>query len=95
MTILDFMRDNVVVLDGARGTQLQMKGLKPGELPERWNVSHPEVVESIHRAYFDAGSNIVCSNTFGANLLKYTRDELDSIIKAAIANAKSLLQLSD
>ena len=48
------------------GTLLQEAGLKPGELPERWNVSHPEEIIRIQKAYYDAGSNVVLANTFGA-----------------------------
>ncbi len=78
----------MVLLDGAMGSLLQEKGLKPGEFPERWNLTHPEVITGIHRDYFDAGSNVVCTNTFGANLLKFSKDELSHIVKAAIENAK-------
>ena len=49
------------------GTLLQEAGLAPGELPERWNLTHPDVIEKIQRGYFDAGSNVVNTNTFGAN----------------------------
>ncbi len=69
------------------GTYLQKEGLKPGEATESWNLSHPQVVQSVHKKYYDAGSNIVCANTFGANSLKYEPDELERIIKAAIENA--------
>lgn len=71
MNILDFMRDNFIILDGGMGTLLQEAGLKPGELPERWNVTHPDEIIRIQRSYFDAGSNVVLANTFGANCLKF------------------------
>ena len=87
MTFSEFLKDNIVYLDGGMGTLLQAKGLKPGDAPERWNISHPDVICGIHRDYFDAGSNIVCTNTFGANTLKYSKDELEKIIKAAVKNA--------
>ncbi len=67
---------------------LQAAGLPLGELPERWNVTHPEEVQAIHTAYFDAGSHIVCTNTFGANGLKFTDGELETIIRAAVENGK-------
>ena len=60
------MRDNFIILDGGMGTLLQEAGLKPGELPERWNVTHPEEIIRIQKNYFDAGSNVVLSNPFGA-----------------------------
>lgn len=88
MNIIDFLKNNIVFLDGGMGTLLQARGLKAGELPERWNLEHPEVIREIHRAYFDAGSNIVNTNTFGANILKFSAEELDSIVKAAIENAR-------
>ena len=87
MTITEFMKNNIVILDGGMGTLLQQKGLKPGESPELWNISHPDVVTGIHKEYYNAGSNVVCTNTFGANLLKFSPDELEEIIKAAVNNA--------
>ena len=89
MKFLDFLRENIVYLDGGTGTLLQECGLKPGELPERWNISHPEVITKIHQDYFDAGSNVVCTNTFGANALKFSEDELEKIVKAAVTNAET------
>lgn len=94
MKILDYMKNNFVYLDGGMGTLLQKRGLQPGELPERWNVSHPDVIVEIQRAYFDAGSNIICSNTFGANSLKFDDAELEAVIRAAIENAKKARALS-
>ncbi len=88
MKITDYLKNNLVYLDGGMGTLLQKQGLCPGELPERWNLSHPEVVTKIHRDYYDAGSNVVSTNTFGANLLKFSHEELQSIIKAAVDNAR-------
>lgn len=94
MKIKEFLKENVVILDGGMGTLLQEKGLLPGELPERWNIGHPDVISDIHRAYYDAGSNVVSTNTFGANLLKFSKDELDSIVKAAFENAKRARETS-
>ena len=88
MNIREFIKDHFVILDGGMGTLLQEAGLKPGELPERWNVSHPEEIVRIQKAYFDAGSNVVLSNTFGANSLKFDDEELKNLIEAAIANAR-------
>jgi len=87
MNFREFLKDNTVFLDGGMGTLLQKRGLSAGELPERWNLSHPEEIVAIHKAYFDAGSNVVNTNTFGANLLKFSEKELDEIICAAINNA--------
>ena len=89
MKILDYLKENILVLDGGMGTLLQSAGLPSGELPERWNLSHPEVIQKIHRDYFEAGSNVVSTNTFGANLLKFTPEELDNIVRAAVENANA------
>lgn len=89
MTVLEYMKDHILYLDGGMGTLLQEAGLEPGELPERWNITHPEVVQKFNRAYFDAGSNVVNANTFGANGLKFGDEELAAIIKAAVANARA------
>ena len=87
MNIRDFIKNNIVYLDGGMGTLLQKSGLQPGELPERWNISHPEVIKEIHKSYYDSGSNIVNTNTFGANSLKFSTDELSEIIYHAVKNA--------
>ncbi len=89
MKITDFLKNNFVVLDGGMGTLLQERGLAPGELPERWNLTRPRTIIDIHRAYFDAGSNVVTANTFGANSLKFSREELCDIIRAAIDHART------
>ena len=88
MNFRTFLNHNLIILDGGMGTLLQKAGLAPGELPERWNLTHADEVVSIHRAYFDAGSNVVNTNTFGANSLKFSPDELDDIVRAAIENAR-------
>ena len=94
MKFLDFLNNNIVYLDGGMGTLLQKNGLKPGEKPERWNITHPDVITKIHTDYFDSGSNVVCTNTFGANVLRFDETELDEIIKAAIENAKAARETS-
>jgi len=88
MDILQHLKNNILYLDGGMGTLLQAQGLSAGELPERWNLSHPDVITNIHKQYFNAGSNVVNTNTFGANSLKFSADELDAIIGAAIKNAR-------
>ncbi len=89
MEFREFLSKNNVYLDGGMGTLLQERGLGVGELPERWNIAHPSVIKDIHRSYFDAGSNVVATNTFGANLIKFSESELEETVKAAfeIANA--------
>ena len=89
MDFRTFLQTNLTILDGGMGTLLQKAGLAPGELPERWNLTHAEEVTAIHRAYFDAGSNVVNTNTFGANILKFSTEELDDIVRAAVENARN------
>ncbi len=88
MNFQEFLNNNIVFLDGSMGTLLQQKGLGAGEYPERWNITRPDVITDIHKSYFDAGSNVVCTNTFGANILKFSRTELEEIIKSALENAE-------
>ena len=73
--------------DGGTGTILQEKGLKGGELPEKWNLSRPEDIIDLHCGYLNAGCDIFNTNTFGANALKYPED-LRQIVEAAVALAK-------
>lgn len=87
MNFKEYLKNNIVYLDGGMGTLLQAQGLAPGEYPEQWNVTHPDVITKIHKEYYDAGSNIVSTNTFGANLLKFSPDELEEIVASAIKNA--------
>lgn len=88
MKVTEYIKNSITYLDGGMGTLLQCAGLEAGFLPERLNISRPELIESIHRSYFDAGSNIVCTNTFGANPLKFDKEELEKIICAAVKNVK-------
>lgn len=76
--------------DGAMGTMLQNRGLKLGEIPELYNMTHPELIEGIHREYLEAGSNFVTTNTFGANCYKMQKSEytVEEIITKAIEIAK-------
>ena len=73
--------------DGGTGTILQERGLTAGELPETWNLTRPEELIAVHRAYLDAGSDIICANTFGANALKFPQN-LREIVEAGIRNAQ-------
>ena len=76
--------------DGGTGSLLQARGLGGGELPERWNLTHPEDVLDIAKAYFMAGSDIVNSNTFGANRLHYSDpEELRDIVQAGVGHVKA------
>lgn len=94
MLFREFLKDNIVRLDGAMGTLLQERGLKVGELPERWNITNSGEIIAIHKAYFDAGANTICANTFGANSLKFSSSELDEIVYSAMENAKKARTLA-
>jgi len=89
--IKELIKSKRLYFDGGFGTLIQEKGLKPGELPERRNVTHPHDVEDIHYKYLCAGSNIITANTFGANSLKFSESELDLIVKNAINNVKNAI----
>lgn len=88
--LMDYLGKELLFFDGGMGTLLQEEGLKPGELPETWNLVKKEAIIEIHRRYFEAGSNIVLTNTFGANALKFhdTAYALKEIVETAVANAK-------
>ncbi|WP_291981049.1 homocysteine S-methyltransferase family protein [Luteitalea sp.] len=78
----------VVITDGAWGTQLQARGLPPGTCPDTWNLSHPDLVEQVPRAYVEAGSRIVLTNTFRANRLALAdhgvTDSVEAINRAGV-----------
>lgn len=94
MTVLDHLKQHMLYLDGGMGTLLQQRGLRAGEAPEGWNLTHPDAVQEIHRAYFDAGSHVVSANTFGANALRYAPDELERIVAAALDNVRAAREAS-
>ncbi|MCH5191418.1 MAG: homocysteine S-methyltransferase family protein [Oscillospiraceae bacterium] len=82
----------ILFFDGAMGTMLQQNGLKAGELPEYMNLTAPEVLLKIHKAYLDAGCDIITANTFGANSLKF--DNTKDIIAAAVKLAQDAVKNS-
>ncbi|MBQ3172480.1 MAG: homocysteine S-methyltransferase family protein [Mailhella sp.] len=90
MNLLEKIRTSRTYCDGGMGTLLQARGLKPGELPERWNLTRPEEIIGIHLQYLEAGANIITANTFGANVLKFG-DELEDIIAAGLANVRTAI----
>ena len=82
----------IQIFDGAIGTMLQNAGMKPGYCPELLNVTNPELVQKVHRAYFEAGSDIIETNTFGASKIKLAEyglsDRMEEINRAAVQNVK-------
>ena len=91
MNIKELLNKKRLYIDGGMGTLLQKRGLQPGEKPESWNITHPDDITDIHLSYLKAGSNIITTNTFGANRLK--SDNPEEIISAAIRNAKRAIDL--
>jgi len=83
-----------IVFDGGMGTLLQTQGLSAGELPESYNLLHPEIIENIHREYIEAGAQIITTNTFGANRYKLQGSgyKLEEIIKSGVEIAKRVAQ---
>lgn len=67
--LLDWLHRGPLITDGAWGTELQRRGLAPGENPDLWNVEHPDRVEQVARAYVEAGSQVILTNTFRANAI--------------------------
>lgn len=91
MNIKDYLNKERLYSDGGFGTLLQARGLKAGEKPEMWNITRPDDITSIHLEYLNAGSDIISTNTFGANPLKF--ECLEEIIAAAFTNAKKAVEL--
>lgn len=90
MTFKEKFGNEILFFDGAMGTMLQKNGLKTGELPENMNITHPEILLKIHKEYLDAGCNIVTTNTFGANGLKFSN--VEEIITSAVSLAKKSIE---
>ena len=84
MSLSELMKRGPLFLDGGMGSLLQAQGLMPGEAPETWNLTHPEKITAIHRAYYEAGSHLVMANTFGVHPMRYPIDECERMIRAAV-----------
>lgn len=86
------VRQAPVITDGAWGTQLQARGLQPGDVPDLWNLSNPDAVEAVAASYVAAGSQIILTNTFGANRFRLAEadadDKVSEINKAGVALSK-------
>lgn len=98
MEILELLQEKIVFFDGGMGSLLQAQGLKPGELPETWNILHADVIADIQESYLLAGCDVLTTNTFGANRLKYASDgefSLERIIKAAVKNAREAIRRAE
>ena len=86
-TFLERLNKEWLFWDGGMGTLLQEMGLRGGELPETWNLTRPEAILKIQSDYLRAGSDVITTNTFGANRLKYP-DDLEEVVTAAVNLAK-------
>ena len=78
---LDALAERVLVLDGAMGTMLQERGLKPGQSPEELNLTLPEVVAAVHREYVAAGADIIVTNSFGGSRENLARSGLEGRLR--------------
>ena len=83
----EWLAGGPLISDGAWGTQLQALGLDPGAAPDTWNLTHPELVEAVARAYVEAGSQVILTNTFRANAIAMQGD-LEAINRAGVAISK-------
>lgn len=93
LSILDILGKKIVFFDGGTGTLLQEKGLQAGEIPELWNIERADDLVDIHRRYFEAGADIVLTNTFGGNgiKLKDTGKTVSEIVTSAVNNVKKAM----
>ena len=93
--IKDLVTKGITTTDGSWGTQMQARGLTRGESPDSWNLSHPDLVEEVARSYVDAGSQIILTNTFGANRFVLERfdmaHETDAINRATVSLYNKIL----
>ncbi len=87
MTITEKLKNSIIVLDGAMGTQLQKAGLPVGVQPEEWNLTRPEAVRAVHKSYLDAGADVILTNTFGANLFNFG-NRTEEIVRRAESLAR-------
>lgn len=92
MNIIEKVRKNGLLFDGGMGSMLISRGLAEGEVPERWNLTHPDIISEIHRAYFDAGADVASANTFGASPLNLDHmgvsEKAEDLNRAAVRIAR-------
>jgi len=91
MDIRELIGKKMLYFDGGLGTLLQAEGLQPGEEPERWNLSHPDIIEKVHFSYYQAGCHIVTTDSLGCNELNFPEEgscSVENIAKAAVENAR-------
>lgn len=91
MNIQEELKKGFLFFDGGTGSVLQGMGLMPGQRPEEWNMTEPSKITALHTAYLRAGCNIIKSNTFGVNRLRFG-DETGMVIQAALSNARKAIE---
>lgn len=93
MDIKKAMEERILFFDGGMGTMIQRAGLKAGQQPEVYNMIHPEIISSIHKAYVEAGSDIITTNTFGANeyKLRGTGYTVEEIVERGVSLARNAI----
>lgn len=98
--LVDYIaQEGVLVLDGAMGTQLFARGLVSGGSPEEWNITHPDRVQDVHRAYVEAGSQVILTNSFGGTgyrlKLHNLQDRVVELNRAAAQTARAAADAAD
>ncbi len=92
MKLIELAKSSGLIFDGGMGTMLIMEGLAGGRASECWNIENPSVIEKIHRAYIDAGADVITTNTFGASSLKLKKagleDQAELINRTAVELAR-------
>src|SRR5512134_2483453 len=96
MLFNDLLSAAPVVTDGAWGTQLQARGLGPGEFPDSWNLLKPDEVAAVAASYVEAGSAVILTNTFGANRIRLVdnglANQLEEINRRGVEISRSATQ---
>ena len=91
MELKSALQAGIIVCDGAMGTELQRRGLGRGVTPDSWNITHPEKVKDVHKAYIQAGAQAILTNTFGANSMRVPEDgeyTVQQLNEAGVKNAR-------
>lgn len=92
-TTVEWIKEKGLIFDGAMGSMLIREGLQGGECPELWNLTKPEIIQGVHRAYFDAGAGVATTNTFGASRKKLEKmqvtESMEEIIRAGVRLARA------
>lgn len=94
MNIQEELNNGFLIFDGGTGSVLQEMGLQAGQRPEEWNLLYPEKVVALHTSYLRAGANIIKSNTFGTNSLRFGQDT-EMMVTAAMQNARAAIAATD